>query len=90
MMKYDFREAYTILLYDENITHRMTDEHLKSHFSLRSLFIQRENMALPTRFGARQIVSLQQKHYQILVQHISIKGLCCTGELVEAVIILLH
>lgn len=65
MMKYRFCEGYTILLYDGNITHGMTDEHLKSHFSLRSSFIQRE----ATQVGARQIVScsLRQKHNQILV-----------------------
>lgn len=69
MMRYRFCEAYTILLYDENVTYGMTDERLKSHFSLQSSFIQRENATLLTRFGARQIVSrsLQQKHYLILV-----------------------
>lgn len=69
MIKYRFCEGYTILLYDGNITHGITDERLKSHFSLRSSFIQRENMALSTQVGAQQIVScsLRQKHNQILV-----------------------
>lgn len=61
MIKYRFCEGYTILLYDGNITHGMTDERLKSHFSLRSSFIQRDGAADPGRCSANCLMLTSTK-----------------------------